>query len=115
MSGRAERMASSQASSAQPGAAQQPVRRNRLGGIRRAGREEPARSTEVRRDQELVRADAEQGGANLRLLNLTGDAGVLEGGVPVVLDGKIVGAIGASGGSSDQDAQTAQAGVTALK
>jgi len=56
-----------------------------------------------------------QGGANLRLLNLTGDAGVLEGGVPVVLDGKIVGAIGASGGSSDQDAQIAQAGVTALK
>ena len=56
-----------------------------------------------------------QGGANLRLLNLTGDAGVLEGGVPVVQDGKMVGAIGASGGSSDQDAQVAQAGVSALK
>ena len=56
-----------------------------------------------------------QGGVHLRLLNLTGDAGVLEGGVPVVLDGKVVGAIGASGGSSDQDAQVAQAGVNALK
>jgi len=56
-----------------------------------------------------------QGGANLRLLNLTGDAGVLEGGVPVVLDGKVVGAIGSSGGASEQDAQVAQAGVNALK
>lgn len=61
--------------------------------------------------QELIA----QGGANLRLLNLTGDAGVLEGGVPVVQDGKVVGAIGASGGSSDQDAQVAQAGVNTLK
>ena len=56
-----------------------------------------------------------QGGVHLRLLNLTGDAGVLEGGVPVVVDGKIIGGIGVSGVTSQQDAQIAQAGVDALK
>ena len=55
-----------------------------------------------------------QGGANLRLLNLTGDAGVLEGGVPVIVDGKVIGAIGVSGVTSQQDAQIAMAGVTAV-
>lgn len=56
-----------------------------------------------------------QGGEHLRLLNLTGDAGVLEGGVPIVIDGKIAGAIGVSGVTSKQDAQIAQAGVDAVK
>lgn len=56
-----------------------------------------------------------QGGVHLRLLNLTGDAGVLEGGVPIVAGGKMVGAIGVSGGSSAQDAQVAQAGADAIK
>ena len=54
-----------------------------------------------------------QGGANLRLLKLEG-ASVLEGGVPVVLGGAIVGAIGVSGVTSQQDAQIAQAGADAL-
>lgn len=56
-----------------------------------------------------------QGGEHVRLLNLTGDAGVLEGGVPIVVNGRMVGAIGVSGGSSKQDAQVAQAGADALK
>lgn len=56
-----------------------------------------------------------QGGEHVRLLNLTGDAGVLEGGVPIVVGGRMVGAIGVSGGSSKQDAQVAQAGADALK
>lgn len=56
-----------------------------------------------------------QGGVHLRLLNLTGDAGVLEGGVPIIAGGKMVGAIGVSGVSSQQDAQVAQAGADALK
>ena len=54
-----------------------------------------------------------QGGANLRLLNLQG-ASVLEGGVPVIVGGAIVGAIGVSGGTSQQDAQIAQAGADAI-
>ena len=39
----------------------------------------------------------------------------LEGGIPLVMDGKIVGAIGASGGSFQQDGQVATAGAGALK
>jgi glc operon protein GlcG len=55
-----------------------------------------------------------QGGVNLRLLKLEG-ASVLEGGVPIVLDGKIIGAVGVSGVTSQQDAQIATAGADALK
>jgi glc operon protein GlcG len=56
-----------------------------------------------------------QGGVHLRLLNITGDASVFEGGVPIVVDGKLIGAIGVSGVTSQQDAQIAQAGANALK
>jgi glc operon protein GlcG len=54
------------------------------------------------------------GGEGLRILRLTGAVPV-EGGIPLIVDGKIVGAIGASGGSSDQDGRTAQAGAAAMK
>jgi glc operon protein GlcG len=55
-----------------------------------------------------------QGGPNLRLLRLAG-ASPLEGGIPIIVDGKIVGAIGVSGASSEQDAQVAKAGADTLK
>ena len=54
------------------------------------------------------------GGEGLRILRLTG-AMPVEGGIPLIVDGKLVGALGASGGSSDQDGRTATAGVAALK
>ena len=54
-----------------------------------------------------------QGGANLRLLNLTG-ASLLEGGIPIVVGGKLIGGVGVSGVTSQQDAQIAQAGIDAL-
>jgi len=54
------------------------------------------------------------GGAGLRILGLEG-AVPIEGGVPLVMDGKIVGAIGLSGGTSDQDGQCARAGADAVK
>jgi len=38
----------------------------------------------------------------------------LEGGLPLVVDGKIVGAVGVSGATSAQDGQCAKAGVEAL-
>ncbi|HET9538635.1 MAG TPA: heme-binding protein [Mesorhizobium sp.] len=38
----------------------------------------------------------------------------MEGGVPIVIDGKIVGAIGVSGGTSAQDGQCARAGAAAV-
>jgi len=45
------------------------------------------------------------------------DLGVtpVEGGIPLMADGKVIGAIGVSGGTSQQDAQVAQAGVAALE
>jgi uncharacterized protein GlcG (DUF336 family) len=39
----------------------------------------------------------------------------ITGGLPIVVDGKIVGGIGVSGMSADQDEQVAQAGLDALK
>jgi uncharacterized protein GlcG (DUF336 family) len=55
-----------------------------------------------------------QGGPNIRLLRLTG-ASPIEGGVPIVADGKIIGSIGVSGASAAQDGQVAKAGVDNLK
>ena len=40
--------------------------------------------------------------------------GMLEGGVPIVVDGHVVGAIGVSGVKSSEDAQIAKAGIAAL-
>ncbi len=48
------------------------------------------------------------------LLGLEG-AVVLQGGLPIVMDGKVVGALGVSGGSGAQDVQSAEAGIAALK
>ncbi len=54
------------------------------------------------------------GGAGLRILGVEGLVPI-EGGIPLLMDGKIVGAIGLSGGSADQDGQCARAGMDALK
>jgi uncharacterized protein GlcG (DUF336 family) len=40
--------------------------------------------------------------------------GMLEGGVPIVVNGHCIGAVGVSGVKSSQDAQVAQAGIAAL-
>ncbi len=40
--------------------------------------------------------------------------GMLEGGVPVLVDGHCVGAVGVSGVKSSEDAQIARAGITVL-
>ena len=53
------------------------------------------------------------GGEGWRVLGLNGAVPV-EGGVPLVVDGKIVGAIGVSGGTSAQDGQCARAGAAAV-
>jgi len=54
------------------------------------------------------------GSAGLPILGVEG-ATPIEGGIPLVIDGHIVGAIGVSGDSSDHDALCAQAGVDTLK
>jgi uncharacterized protein GlcG (DUF336 family) len=53
------------------------------------------------------------GGDGLRVFGLSGAVPV-DGGVPIVIDGKIVGAIGVSGGTSAQDGQCAAAGAAAV-
>jgi uncharacterized protein GlcG (DUF336 family) len=52
------------------------------------------------------------GGRNA-LLSLPG-AMPIEGGIPITVNGKIIGAIGVSGGTSAEDGQVAQAGLDAL-
>lgn len=56
--------------------------------------------------------DAVAGGRNA-ILGLNG-ATPVEGGLPIVVDGEMIGAIGVSGVQSSQDAQVAKAGVDAL-
>jgi len=40
---------------------------------------------------------------------------IFAGGLPIFVDGQIVGGIGCSSGSPDQDEEVAQAGIEALK
>lgn len=52
-------------------------------------------------------------GGRIAILKLPGALPV-EGGVPIAVDGRIIGAIGVSGVTSQQDGQIAKAGVDAL-
>jgi uncharacterized protein GlcG (DUF336 family) len=54
-----------------------------------------------------------QGGIGLRVLNVEGIC-ALEGGVPIVVDDRMVGAIGVSGAMSHQDGQVAAAALRVL-
>jgi uncharacterized protein GlcG (DUF336 family) len=56
--------------------------------------------------------DAVAGGRNV-VLRLPGLP--IEGGIPIMADGKVIGAVGVSGGTSAQDAQVAQAGINAVE
>jgi uncharacterized protein GlcG (DUF336 family) len=60
--------------------------------------------------QEMVKA----GGEGLRVFRIAG-AVPIAGGLPLIVDGRIVGAVGVSGGTSDEDEQCAQAAVRALQ
>jgi uncharacterized protein GlcG (DUF336 family) len=76
-------------------------------------REKAFSAVAFRRPTKVFQDLVGQGGANLRLLNLTGGS-VLEGGIPIIVGGKVIGGIGVSGVTSQQDAQIAQAGIDAL-
>ncbi len=60
----------------------------------------------LRRPTKALQDGIAQGGGNLRLLAVPGLM-PLEGGVRIVVDGKIIGAIGVSGVLSNQDAEVA--------
>ncbi|HJQ56775.1 MAG TPA: heme-binding protein [Vineibacter sp.] len=69
----------------------------------------------LRRPTKALQDAIGQGGANLRLLAVPGVT-PLEGGTLILgADGKIIGGIGVSGVTSQQDAQVADAGVAAAK
>lgn len=55
-----------------------------------------------------------RGGDGLLVLRLQ-DAIPVEGGLPILLDGKLIGALGVSGGSSEEDEVCAKAGAAALE
>ncbi|MGB8322986.1 MAG: heme-binding protein [Candidatus Acidiferrum sp.] len=54
------------------------------------------------------------GGAGNRILRLD-NATPIEGGIPIIQDGKIIGAIGVSGDASEHDGQCAKAGADSIK
>lgn len=64
------------------------------------------RATKVFEDRLVI------GGADLKVLKLPGLP--IEGGIPIVVEGKVIGGIGVSGVQSSQDAQIAAAGMKAL-
>jgi len=53
-------------------------------------------------------------GGGMRLLSIASDVIALEGGLPLLRDGLVIGSIGVSGLTSAEDAQVAQAGANAL-
>ena len=76
---------------------------------------EKARASSLfRRPTRVFEDGLAAGGDGLRLLRLTG-ANPNAGGIPIVVDGKLIGAIGVSGGTVDQDEQVAKAGLLATK
>jgi glc operon protein GlcG len=67
-----------------------------------------------RRPTKVFEDGVAAGGEGLRLLRLTG-AIPIDGGVPIIVDGKVIGAVGVSGGTGAQDGQVAKAGATAVR
>ena len=78
--------------------------------------EQPARYSAVafRRPTKVFKEGLAQGGVNLRILRIPA-ASPLEGGLPIVVDGKLIGGIGVSGVLATQDAQVGRAGIDATK
>jgi uncharacterized protein GlcG (DUF336 family) len=77
--------------------------------------ESKARSAAIfKRPTKMFQERLARGGDGLLVLGLAGVVPV-EGGVPLLLDGKLVGALGVSGGSSAEDEVCAEAGAAALR
>lgn len=76
-------------------------------------REKAFSAVAFRRPTKVFQDSIGKGGENLRLLNLSG-ASMLEGGIPIIVGGQLIGGVGVSGVTSAQDAQIAQAGIDAL-
>ncbi len=66
-----------------------------------------------RRPTKTFQDSVERGGIGLRVMMLRAAIAV-EGGVPIVVDGKIVGGLGVSGGTAEQDGQCCKAALEAI-
>ena len=75
--------------------------------------QEKARTAALGRRESKVYEDMINGGRT-SFLSAPVLHGMLEGGVPIVVDGQHVGAVGVSGVKSSEDAQIAKAGIAAL-
>lgn len=67
-----------------------------------------------RRPTKVFEEGLAKGGENLRALKAPGVIPI-EGGLPIIHEGKVIGAIGVSGVKATEDGQVAQAGIDALK
>jgi uncharacterized protein GlcG (DUF336 family) len=77
--------------------------------------EDKARSAAIfKRPTKMFHERLARGGDGMIVLRLKGAIPV-EGGLPIVVDGKLIGALGVSGGSSAEDEVCAEAGAGALK
>ena len=72
-----------------------------------------ARTAALGRRESKLYEDMINGG-RVSFLSAPEISGMLEGGVPVIADGQVIGAVGVSGVKSAQDAQIARAGIAAL-
>ena len=72
-----------------------------------------ANTAAVGRRESKVYEDMINGG-RVSFLSAPDLRGLLEGGVPIVKDGQVIGALGVSGVKSSEDAQIARAGIAAL-
>ncbi len=72
-----------------------------------------ANTAAIGRRESKVYEDMINGG-RVSFLSAPDLKGLLEGGVPIVKDGQVVGAVGVSGVKSTEDAQIARAGISAI-
>jgi len=76
--------------------------------------EDKARSSAIfKRPTKMFHERLARGGDGMIVLGLKGAIPV-EGGLPIIVDGKLIGALGVSGGSSAEDEVCAEAGASAL-
>ena len=66
-----------------------------------------------KRPTKTFQDSVERGGIGLRVMTLRG-AMPVEGGVPLIVDGKIVGGLGVSGGTAEEDGKCAKAATDAM-
>jgi glc operon protein GlcG len=77
--------------------------------------EQKAHSAAIfKRPTKMFQERLARGGDGLLVLRLAGAIPV-EGGVPIIVGGKLIGALGVSGGSSAEDEACAEAGAAALR